>query len=128
MAETRYAYLPDGRRMDSREYWNTPEWKSISLQRSYYDGGRCVICHRQKERTHHLDPRTYGHEKITDIISICDACHQKFHELWKPADFWKSDDNGSHWMVRSLSRKMMCSCLSGTSGTNFGLIPDVMTF
>lgn len=103
MAETRYAYLPDGRRMDSREYWNTPEWRSISLQRSYFDGGRCVICHRPKEQTHHLDPRTYGHETITDIISVCDSCHQKFHDLWKPADFWKSDDNESHWTVRSLA-------------------------
>ena len=102
MGETRYAYLPDGRRMDSRDYWNTPEWKSISLKRASFDGGICVICHKPKERMHHLDPRTYGHEKITDIISVCDQCHQNFHNNWKPFDYWKSDDGGSHWDVRSL--------------------------
>lgn len=103
MGETRYAYLPDGRRMDSREYWNTTEWRLISQARARFDGGRCVICHEMKEQTHHIDPRTYGHETIRDIISICDSCHQKFHELWKPADYWKSDDSETHWDVRSLT-------------------------
>ena len=103
MGETRYAYLPDGRRMDSREYWETPEWRKICDQRSDFDGGKCVICHAPKEQTHHLDPRAYGHEKMKDIISVCDSCHRKFHDLWKEADFWKSDDNESHWDVRSLA-------------------------
>ena len=102
MGETRYAYLPDGRRMDSRDYWHTPEWKAISHERFSYDMGMCVVCHKPAQVEHHLDSRTYGHEGITDIISLCHPCHKRFHELWNPADYWKNNDMESHWDVYSL--------------------------
>lgn len=102
MGKTRYSYLPDGERMDSRDYWDTKQWKEKEQLRAEYDGNRCVICHGQFEVTHHIDSRNYGHEKITDIISLCHSCHHKFHNLWKPVDYWKSDDKDSHWECASL--------------------------
>ncbi len=102
MADTLFATLPDGRTIDSREYWNTPEWRAVCEARRRFDNGLCVICHAPAQQWHHIDNRAYGHERITDVISVCIPCHKRIHSLWDQKPFWKPADNDSHWEVYSL--------------------------
>ena len=53
------AYLPDGSLIDYKEYIEKhPHWQKVRTERFKFDGGRCVVCHRdltgKTYQTHHL--------------------------------------------------------------------------
>lgn len=101
------AYLPDGSVIDYEEYIQRhPRWQKVRQARFEFDGGRCVVCHRdlhgQAFQTHHLHYQRLGSERMRDVITMCAACHKEFHESWHKQQFWKGKEAG-HWDVYSLA-------------------------
>lgn len=100
------AYLPDGTLIDYNEYIQShPHWKAVKQARFDFDGGRCVICHKdlhgQPYQTHHLHYQRLGHERMRDVITLCAGCHHDFHQSWHKSNFWKGKEDG-HWDVFDL--------------------------
>ena len=100
------AYLPDGTLIDYEEYIKKhPRWKKVREARFDFDGGRCVVCHKDLHgkiyNTHHLHYQRLGHERMRDVITLCPACHEDFHNSWQKRQFWKGKEKG-HWDVFSL--------------------------
>ena len=101
------AYLPDGTLIDYDEYIQRhPHWQKVRQARFEFDGGRCVICHRdlhgQAFQTHHLHYQRLGNERMRDVITMCAPCHKEFHESWNRSVFWKGKEAG-HWEIYSLT-------------------------
>jgi len=67
-------------------YLETDTWKAKRQLAIERDGGACRLCNSfLKLRVHHRHyPRVYGEEPLTDLITLCDACHSKFHKPAKP--------------------------------------------
>ena len=100
------AYLPDGSLIDYKEYiFKHPHWKKVRKTRYDFDKGKCVICHRdlagEPYQTHHLSYQRLGHERLRDVITLCDSCHHTFHQNWQQSQFWKGKESG-HWEIYSL--------------------------
>lgn len=100
------AYLPDGTRIDYRDYIEKhPHWQVVRQKRFDFDGGRCVICHKDLSggpyQTHHLHYQRLGNERIRDVITLCAGCHREFHQSWTRSNFWKGKEEG-HWETFSL--------------------------
>lgn len=100
------AYLPDGTLIDYEEYIKKhPRWKKVREARFNFDDGRCVVCHKDLHgkiyNTHHLHYQRLGHERMRDVITLCPACHEDFHNSWQKSQFWKGKEKG-HWEVYSL--------------------------
>lgn len=97
------AILPDGSRMDYKEYIEKhPHWQAVRKARFKFDNFQCVVCHKKiignDFQTHHLNYNHLGNEHMTDVITLCDSCHAKFHNAWQKATFWKGRESG-HWDV-----------------------------
>lgn len=100
------AYLPDGSLIDYKEYIEKhPHWQKVRKARFDFDGGRCVICHKDLHdkpyQTHHLHYQRLGNERIRDVVTLCAGCHKDFHQSWCRSNFWKGREEG-HWDVYSL--------------------------
>lgn len=100
------AYLPDGTLMDYKEYIEKhPRWQKVRQARFEFDGGRCVVCHKDLHgktyQTHHLHYLRLGSERMRDVITMCAECHKEFHESWSRSQYWKGREDG-HWNVYSL--------------------------
>lgn len=108
------AYLPDGTRIDYRDYIQShPHWQKVRQARFEFDGGRCVVCHEDLHgktfQTHHLHYSRLGNERMRDVITLCDACHRAFHESWTRTNFWRGKEKG-HWDSFSLEHTArLCS-------------------
>lgn len=101
------AYLPDGSMVDYKEYIEKhPRWKKVRKARFDFDGGICVVCHRdlrgEPYQTHHLSYQRLGRERIRDVVTMCDSCHHTFHHNWVKSSFWEGKEEG-HWEIYDLS-------------------------
>lgn len=109
-----YAYLKDGTRMDYKQYIEThPHWQRVREARFKFDGGQCVICHKDltncQYQTHHLDYRHLGNEHLRDVITLCPVCHTLFHRNWTKQTYWQGKEEG-HWEVFDLEHTArMCA-------------------
>lgn len=108
------AYLPDGTLIDYNEYIRShPRWQTMRKARFEFDGGRCVICHKDLHnapyQTHHLSYQRLGHERMRDVITLCNQCHTDFHQSWSKSYFWKGKEEG-HWDVYDIDHTArLCS-------------------
>lgn len=107
------AYLPDGTLIDYDDYLKHPRWQTVRKARFDFDGGRCVICHKELTgkvyETHHLHYQRLGHERMRDVITLCPQCHKDFHQSWSKSFFWKGKEDG-HWDVYDLDHTArLCS-------------------
>lgn len=101
-----YAYLPNGERIDYRQYIDShPHWQTVRQARFDFDEGRCVICHKdlrgEKFETHHMSYIHLGNEHMTDVITLCPRHHKIFHNNWSKQTYWKGRESG-HWDVFDL--------------------------
>lgn len=100
-----FAYLPDGTRIDYKDYLHHPRWKKLRQARLEFDEYRCVVCHRDMRgepyETHHLTYQRLGRERIRDVVTVCPSCHKVFHDNWQRSEFWKGKESG-HWQVYDL--------------------------
>lgn len=100
------AYLPNGELIDYNEYIRShPYWQKVRKTRFDFDGGQCVICHKDLHnevyQTHHLHYQRCGHERLRDVITLCPGCHSDFHRSWTKSQFWQGKESG-HWEVFDL--------------------------
>jgi hypothetical protein len=70
---------------EHQEYVRSEEWASV---RDRYLASKlpkaCVICDKLWHDAFHLHHRTYkrlGHEKLSDVVPVCDVCHEAVHRL-----------------------------------------------
>lgn len=105
------AVLPDGTRLSYDEYVGDrnhrphPHWSAIRLTRYNYDGRCCGFCKKKLKlnnfQTHHVSYEHLGHEALGDVITLCDRCHDRFHNTWKHGEYYKEQDY-EHWETFSL--------------------------
>lgn len=84
------AVLEDGTRIPYVEYVGDkshrphPYWQKVRMARYEADGHKCVLCKRELDehsfQTHHMSYERLGHERLRDVITLCNECHERFHE------------------------------------------------
>lgn len=82
-ADARDEVRTGGEFLKYREYLKSPEWqrrRRHALQRADF---LCQNCNKRDKRleVHHLTYARRGHELPTDLIVLCRACHEAFHEM-----------------------------------------------
>src|SRR6266568_2945210 len=64
-----------------KEYLLTPEWQERRQRILKRDGFRCQVCNSpERLNVHHRDYTRRGYENDTDLTTLCQGCHQVFHE------------------------------------------------
>lgn len=64
-------------------YLETDTWKEIRATVIARDSFRCRVCNSPSDlRVHHRAyPKTYGTEPLSDLITLCESCHELFHHV-----------------------------------------------
>ncbi|SRR6266581_3056230 len=80
-AENAFNRLYNLRHMPYQEYLQTPEWKERRLRILERDNYRCQVCNSSDHlNVHHRDYSRRGDEEDSDLTTLCQGCHQVFHE------------------------------------------------
>jgi hypothetical protein len=60
------------------QYINSAQWRNISALMKKIAGNKCVHCQRSSSKleVHHLTYERFGHERMTDLVVLCEACHE----------------------------------------------------
>jgi len=62
-------------------YYKTPHWNAVRLSRLNRDSGRCVLCWANHSlRCHHVSYANLFKEPLVDLLTLCDACHERVHQ------------------------------------------------
>lgn len=78
-------------RMPYREYLKTPEWRRTRAATLERAGHRCSmdINHTKGLQVHHRTYDRRGAELPTDLVVVCEACHDLFHLAYgRPGPRW----------------------------------------
>jgi hypothetical protein len=71
---------------DYRSYIDSDAWKQRSREAKIAANFRCQVCNSQGVLdTHHRTYERLGRETTSDLIVLCRACHDIFHESGKLA-------------------------------------------
>lgn len=63
------------------EYLISDHWSSLREKCIQRDGFMCVHCGGKGGlQVHHKTYARRGNEKLTDLITLCESCHQKEHK------------------------------------------------
>lgn len=66
---------------DYQAYLNSRKWEETRRRIFKRDGYRCCICGTAKNlRCHHITYENIGHEKDSDLVTLCDSCHETVHQ------------------------------------------------
>lgn len=62
-------------------YMKSPEWFTLREKVLKRDGYLCRGCLEEKAtQVHHASYRNFGKEFAFELVSLCHACHDRFHE------------------------------------------------
>lgn len=64
------------------KYLNTKHWRNLRLNIAYKHNNRCQMCSKLVKRGYHIHHLTYeniGNEKASDLMFLCESCHNKIH-------------------------------------------------
>lgn len=62
-------------------YYSLDHWRRMKSQRAARDSNRCVVCHLSEDlRCHHLSYANLFNEPLVDLLTLCDACHERVHQ------------------------------------------------
>lgn len=66
-------------------YMRSPAWEAQRHARLRFDGFRCTGCSSDgsdsRLEVHHLTYERFGHERLTDLVTLCHVCHCAEHGL-----------------------------------------------
>lgn len=88
MARITYAYflahiLTNSNLSKKKIYWayqQTDRWQELRQARLELDKHRCRLCNAPATCVHHCRyPEIFGEETIDDLTSLCDRCHNNYH-------------------------------------------------
>lgn len=66
------------------DYLRSDEWRKLRQQVIDRDGGECVICgNRDNLHVHHLNYKEGIDEDGANLVTLCQECHHKVHEIVK---------------------------------------------
>jgi len=72
------------RTMPYAEYLKTEHWQQLRKHMYRRAGYRCQLCNDQgRLNVHHRTYERKGCEYYSDLIVLCEACHEKFHDVAK---------------------------------------------
>jgi hypothetical protein len=68
--------------MNYQEYLQSEDWKitrEAALKRAHY---KCQLCaSKQDLEVHHNNYSNLGNEKPSDLVVLCDICHETYHKV-----------------------------------------------
>ncbi len=68
------------------EYIQSPNWKAKAAEAKRNAGYRCQLCNKAGNLdAHHRTYERLGFELSGDITVLCNACHEKHHEVMQTA-------------------------------------------
>ena len=74
---------PDDNNGTYKEYSGSPAWKVKRDRVIQRDGGQCV-CGAQATEVHHKTYDNIGKEPLSDLVALCEECHEREHESYVP--------------------------------------------
>lgn len=84
-------------------YIHSPAWRNKAECRLEIDGHICQVCGKEASDVHHLTYDRFGHEDMSDLVSLCRDCHDKAEEIYDPSIIpWAMDevkDDGNNFMA-----------------------------
>ena len=64
------------------KYLRSTTWASLRKKVLGRDKYRCQICKSKKKlEVHHKTYKRIGKERIGDLITLCNICHRKIHNI-----------------------------------------------
>lgn len=85
------------------KYIHSAAWREKADQRLNADGHICCVCGKEATDVHHLTYDRFGHEDMSDLVSLCRRCHHKAEELYDPKVHpWAMDEvksEGNNFMA-----------------------------
>jgi 5-methylcytosine-specific restriction endonuclease McrA len=64
------------------DYLKTEHWREVRRRALEYASHSCQLCNsRVRLNVHHRTYKNRGNELPTDVIVLCQACHEKFHDI-----------------------------------------------
>ena len=76
--------IPHHKKADYLEYINSSKWRKIRRKRLEKDDFKCqnhfVRIVKKNLHVHHLNYRRLGNERMQDLITLCEHCHNKIHK------------------------------------------------
>lgn len=67
--------------MNYDDYMKSVEWEEKRQLRLRMDGFRCFKCGTAVNlQVHHITYERLGHERMGDLITLCEPCHKRLHE------------------------------------------------
>ena len=83
--------------IDYYEYIKTEEWQKIRQKVFRRDRFQCVMCGCSKNlEAHHITYKRLGAENISDLVTLCEDCHERVHGeghfLYATKEFFQLED------------------------------------
>lgn len=92
--------------MTYKEYLKTQHWKEVREFKLLKYGYKCQLCGSENDiHIHHNNYECLFNENIhTDLISMCNECHKKFHDVLStaPEEVYNEEDYPGFWPVIEL--------------------------
>lgn len=76
---------PDNNCGTYKEYLDSPAWEMKRDKVIERDGDQCV-CGAQATEVHHKTYNNIGKEPLSDLVALCQECHQREHKPYAPRD------------------------------------------
>jgi 5-methylcytosine-specific restriction endonuclease McrA len=71
--------LTHGKRLNYYEYIKSARWKRKADKRRRRDKFICQHCGARGWQVHHKTYERLGHERMSDLETLCDKCHRRIH-------------------------------------------------
>lgn len=72
---------PRSRREAYEEYMHSQAWRNKRKGAIRRAGGKCQLCGRKdlQLHVHHNSYENFTHEKDSDLVVLCQECHNRYH-------------------------------------------------
>ena len=73
--------------LDYSTYLQSAEWRKKRKQILIFWGHKCALCSSKTGvEVHHNNYTRLGHELMSDLIPLCETCHERHHDYLRPGE------------------------------------------